>query len=68
MTNEQIKEMIANEIESLDAEIRDGLFEAWVEPNNNAIRLDESGLAYQGDDKDAYVVAQVENGEIINWL
>lgn len=68
MTNEQIKEMIANEIESLDAEIRDGLFEVWVEPNNKAIRLDESGLAYQGDDKDAYAVAQVENGEIINWL
>ena len=67
MNKEQIKQMIVEEIKFMDDEIKDGLYDIWLEPTTNTIRLDESGLAYQGDDKEAYEVAQIENQEIINW-
>lgn len=67
MNKDQIKQMIVEEIKFMDDEIKDGLYDIWLEPTTNTIRFEESGLDYQGDDKEAYEVAQIENQEIINW-
>ena len=58
----RIKEAVGD----LDEEIANNLYDAYIQ-TNGSIWLEASGVDYQGDDVNAQEVAQVENGEIINW-
>ncbi len=64
--NMTIEERIIKAVNELDEEIRYGLYDAW-EQSDGSIWLVESGMAYDGDDKESKEVAQVENGKVINW-
>lgn len=57
--------LIIEELKSLDEEIRGNLFDVYHEPTTGTIRLEDAGMAYQGDDDEAYQVAQVEDGAIL---
>lgn len=61
-----LEERIIASLNELDEEIRGGLWDAW-EQSDGSIWLVDSGMAYDGDDKEAKQIAQVEDGKVINW-
>ena len=63
--NMTLEERILKALAEMDEEIRGGLWDVYEESDGNLWFVD-SGMAYDGDDKDAKEVAQVEDGEIIN--
>lgn len=63
--NMTLEERILKALSEMDEEIRGGLWDVYEETDGNLWFVD-SGMAYDGDDKDAKEVAQVEDGEIIN--
>lgn len=63
--NMTLEERILKALAEMDEEIRGSLYDVYEESNGNLWFVD-SGMAYDGDDKDAKEVAQVEDGEIIN--
>ena len=63
--NMTLEDKIKQYISEMDEEIRNGLYDVYLESNGNLWFVD-SGMAYDGDDKSAKEVAQVEDGEIIN--
>lgn len=63
--NMTLEERILKALAEMDEEIRDGLWDVYEESDGNLWFVD-SGMAYDGDDKEAKEVAQVEDGEIIN--
>ena len=63
--NMTLEERILKVLSEMDEEIRNGLYDVYEESDGNLWFMD-SGMAYDGDDKDAKEVAQVEDGEIIN--
>lgn len=64
--NMTLEERIIASVNELDEEIRGELWDAW-EQSDGSIWLVESGMAYNGGDKEAKEVAQVEDGKVINW-
>lgn len=63
--NMSLEEKILKALSVMDEEIRYCLYDVYLESNGNLWFVD-SGMAYNGDDKSAKEVAQVEDGEIIN--
>ena len=63
--NMTLEERILKAIAEMDEEIRGGLWDVYEESEGN-LWFTDSGMAYDGDDKSAKEVAQVEDGEIIN--
>lgn len=63
--NMTLEERILKALAEMDEEIRGSLYDVYEESNGNLWFVD-SGMAYDGDDKRAKEVAQVEDGEIIN--
>lgn len=63
--NMTLEERILKALAEMDEEIRGSLYDVYEESNGNLWFVD-SGMAYDGDDKEAKEVAQVEDGEIIN--
>ena len=61
----ELENKILTYIDEMDEEIRNGLYDVYLESNGN-LWFTDSGMAYDGDDKSAKEVAQVEDGEIIN--
>ena len=69
-TQENLTELINDYLDDLkqnDPELATELFDWYYEPANQEVYFVTSGMAYDGDDKSAFEVAQSENGEIINW-
>lgn len=69
-TQENLTELInfqLNDLKQNDPELATELFDWYYEPTNQEVYFVTSGMAYDGDDKNAFEVAQSENGEIINW-
>ena len=66
VNQDDLEVRIKEAIDDLDKEIADNLYDAYIQ-TNGLIWLEDSGMAYQGDDSNAQEVAQVEDGEIINW-
>lgn len=60
-----LEERILKSLAEMDEEIRNGLYDVYLESNGNLWFVD-SGMAYNGDDKEAKEIGQVEDGEIIN--
>lgn len=67
MNREKLKQLINEELESTDVELREGLYDVYYSPNEEQVYLVSSGMAYEGDDKEAYEVVQIENQEVIHW-
>ena len=67
MNKEKLNQLINEELESMDAEVRNELYDVYYAPNEDNIYLVVSGMAYDGTDKDAYEVAQIEEQEVIHW-
>ena len=63
--NMTLEERILKALAEMDEEIRGGLWDVYEESEGNLWFVD-SGMEYDGDDKEAKEVAQVEDGEIIN--
>ena len=63
--NMTLEERILKSLAEMDEEIRNELYDVYLESNGNLWFMD-SGMEYSGDDKSAKEVAQVEDGEIIN--
>ena len=63
--NMTLEERILKSLAETDEEIRGGLYDVYLESNGNLWFVD-SGMAYDGDDKSAKEIGQVEDGEIIN--
>ncbi|MGX7098377.1 hypothetical protein ACWOBH_00030 [Globicatella sanguinis] len=63
--NMTLEERILKSLAEMDEEIRGGLYDVYLESNGNLWFVD-SGMAYDGDDKSAKEIGQVEDGEIIN--
>lgn len=66
-TQENLTELINEILEDLETELANELLDWYYEPANQEVYFVTSGMAYDGDDKSAFEVAQSENGEIINW-
>lgn len=66
-TQENLTELINETLENLEPELANELLDWYYEPANQEVYFVTSGMAYDGDDKSAFEVAQSENGEIINW-
>lgn len=66
VNQDDLKVRIQEALEDLDEEIKNTLYDAYIQ-KDGFIWLEPSGMAYLGDDKKAMEVAQVENGEVINW-
>ena len=66
VNQDDLEVRIKEAINDLDEEIANDLYDAYIQ-TNGLIWLEDSGMAYQGDDDNAKEVAQVENGEVINW-
>ena len=66
VNQEDLTVRIKEAINDLDEEIANDLYDAYIQ-TNGLIWLEDSGMEYQGDDDNAKEVAQVENGEVINW-
>lgn len=69
-TQDNLTELINDYLDDLkqnDPELATGLFDWYYEPANQEVYFVTSGMAYDGDDKSAFEVAQSKNGEIINW-
>lgn len=60
-----LEDKILNALAGVDADIRGGLYDVYLESNGD-LWLVDSGMAYNGDDRGAKEIAQVEGGEIIN--
>ena len=68
MNKEKLNQLIIEDLESMDeTEGKNALYDVYYEPNRGYIYLVSSGMAYEGDDKEAYEVAQIENQEVIHW-
>lgn len=67
MNRKQLEKMIKEDLQETEVESRDALYDVYYEPNRGYIYLVSSGMAYEGDDKEAYEVAQIENQEVIHW-
>ena len=63
--NMTLEERILKAVAEMDEEIRGGLWDVYEESEGN-LWFTDSGMEYDGDDKSAKEVAQVEDGEIIN--
>lgn len=63
--NMTLEERILKALAEMDEELRDCLWDVYEESDGNLWFVD-SGMAYDGDDRNAKEVAQVEDGEIIN--
>lgn len=61
----KLQDRINKYISEMDEEVRNCLYDVYEE-SNGTLWFVESGMAYNGDDKSAKEVAQVEDGEIIN--
>lgn len=66
-TQENLTELINEILEDLEPELANELLDWYYEPENQEVYFVTSGMAYDGDDKSAFEVAQSEDGEIINW-
>lgn len=66
-TQENLTKLINEILEDLEPELANELLDWYYEPENQEVYFVTSGMAYSGDDKGAFEVAQSENGEIINW-
>lgn len=66
-TQENLTELINETLEDLEPELANELLDWYYEPANQEVYFVTSGMAYDGDDKSAFEVAQSENSEIINW-
>lgn len=66
----QVQEKVTEYLESLDEEIRDGLYDIYLEKEYDGIIigiwLEPAGMAYQGDAWESELIGQVEDGEIMN--
>lgn len=66
-TQDNFATLINEYLEDLEPELANALLDWYYEPANQEVYFVISGVAYDGDDKGAFEVAQSENGEIINW-
>lgn len=66
-TQENLTELINEILEDLEPELANELLDWYYEPANQEVYFVTSGMAYDGDNKGAFEVAQSENSEIINW-
>lgn len=66
-TQENLTDLINEILEDLEPELANELLDWYYEPANQEVYFVTSGMAYDGDDKSAFEVAQSEDGEIINW-
>lgn len=52
-------------LDSMDEDVKVGDYDVYYQPNQKSVWLEGGwGMAYSGDDEDAFMVLQVEEGEI----
>ena len=67
MNKEKLKQLINDLLESVDEDVRNEVYDVYYQPNEEHVYLVVSGMAYDGNDKEAYEVAQIEEQEVIHW-
>ncbi|OFO55571.1 hypothetical protein [Nosocomiicoccus sp. HMSC059G07] len=67
MDKDHIILLINEDLDSMDEEFRDEPYDIYFQPNEGQIYMSVSGMEYDGYDKEAYIIAKIENQEVVNW-